>query len=189
MGSVQAGAAASRSGNGLNTDTAVIEPENDSGYSSGLSYADALGSDANFGGSYGDLPELTTPSNFTTGSTVVRSDFYYIPPSSPVGFAGAEKFLGYFELNTNGLMTYVAYPSGIPTKPVIQSIIRSNTVSFVSFTTGSSGTYTLRGTNSTGFTTPRTNWPAITSVLGSGSVKTLLDTNSANSRFYVITAQ
>ncbi len=47
------------------------------------------------------------PSNFTTAGAVVRSDFYQIPPSDS---GGAVKYLGYFELSTNGVMTYVAYP-------------------------------------------------------------------------------
>ena len=177
--------------NALSTPAAALEPDSATStyYTTGRSYSDVMGSGANFSGDYGGSPELTTPANFITGSTVVRSDFYAIPPSSPAGFSGPVKFLGYFELNTNGLLAYVAYPTGIPTVPVIQSIIRSNTVSIVKFTTGNSGTYTLRGTNSAGFGTPKTNWPAVTSVAGTGSAATLRDTNSTSPRFYVITAQ
>jgi hypothetical protein len=102
------------------------------------------------------------------------------------------KFLGYFELSTNGALTYVAYPSvAVPTPavPVIKSISRNSGISSVSFTTGTFGTYTLRGTNSAGFATARTNWPAISSITGNGSIQTLQDTTSLDSKFYVITAQ
>jgi hypothetical protein len=159
-----------------------------SDYTSGASYAWAIIGDGNVWGGYWGAgnPEKTTPSTFTTGSTVVRSDFYFVPAQ---GY-GSLKFLGYFELNTNGAMTYVAYPTATPTVPVIQSITRTNTTSYVRFTTGNSGTYTLRGTNSSaGFSTPRTNWPSITSVAGNGAINMLQDTDSVNTKFYVITAQ
>ena len=73
---------------------------------------------------------------------MVRSDFYQLTPTS--GYA-LGTWLGYFELSTNGAMTYVAYPS---TTPVITSITRSGTTTTINYTTGLYGTYTLRGTNS-----------------------------------------
>lgn len=172
--------------NALSTYSAVIEPDNnnDSHYITGQSYSFSLGTDLNWNDTFGGFPENTTPSNFTLASTVQRSDFYYIPPST----SGLnEVYLGYFELNTNGMMSYVAYPPAVPATPVIQSITRTNNVSYIEFTTGSSGTYTLCGTNL--WTAPRTNWPAISSTPGNGSVKTLLDTNSGAGKFYFISAQ
>jgi hypothetical protein len=175
----------------LSTATAVLEPDNNnaSSYKTGQSYVFAITSVdgyENFGDQYQGLPENTTPFNFTTGGTVQRSDFYILPPGD--GFTTYGTFLGYFELNTNGLMTYVAYPVAAPTVPVIQSFIRSNNISYVKFTTGSSGSYTLRGTNVLTHAAV-TNWPAITSTPGNGSVNTLQDTTSVSNKFYVITAQ
>jgi len=175
----------------LNTSTAVLEPDNDgsSSYKTGQSYSYAITSPDgyfNFGDAYQGFPENTTPNNFTTAGTVERSDFYWLLPGNPFTTSGT--FLGYFELNTNGVMTYVAYPIAAPTVPVIQSFSRTNNISYIKFTTGPSGTYTLRGTNNlTG--TPGTNWPAITSTPGSGSVSTLQDTTSVSGKFYIITAQ
>lgn len=189
MGSIVTGASVCLGYNGLNTVSAVIEPD-DAGnsnpnYTSGQSYVGTLGPNFDFNGDFVGNAEKTTPSNFTTAGVVVRSDFYQIPPTG----GGSVKFLGYFELNTNGVMTYVAYPSATPTVPVISSFSFSNNISHVSFTTGNSGTYTLRGTNSSGLTTPRINWPAISSVSGNGSIKTLTDNTTDSSKFYIITAQ
>ena len=80
-------------------------------------------------------------------------------------------------------------PSGAPTVPVITAFGRTNNVSYVSFSTGNSGTYTLRGTNSVGLFSARTNWPAIVSTPGNGSVNTLQDSTSDAGKYYVITAQ
>ena len=52
--------------------------------------------------------------------------------------------LGYFELSTNGAMTYVAYPTGIP---VINSFSRVGHHHHHRLPTGTYGTYTLLGTN------------------------------------------
>ncbi len=191
MGNIMKGAAVCIGYNGVNTATAVIEPDDPNNsnpnYTKGQSYVGTMGPYYNFNGDWFDTPEKTAPANFTTAGAVIRSDFYQIPPGDTG--AGLVKFLGYFELNTNGVMTYVAYPTSAPTVPVIQSFSRTNNVSYVKFTTGSSGTYTLRGTNDLGLATARTNWPAISSVSGNGAVNTLQDTTSVPDKFYVITAQ
>jgi hypothetical protein len=78
--------------------------------------------------------------------------------------------------------------SGLVT-PVITGFARTNNISYIKFTTGASGTYTLRGTNVLGGGGPATNWPAITSTPGNGSVNTLQDTTSVSNKFYIISAQ
>lgn len=173
--------------NSLSTSTAAIEPENSANthYKGGQSYATSIGADANFNDQFQGYPENTTPSNFTTGGVVQRSDFYWLPPGNGLTTSGV--FLGYFELNPNGTMTYVAYPTATPALPLIQSITRTNNISYVTFTTGSSGTYTLRG--STSLTTPLANWSTIASTPGNGSVNILQDSSTTSSKFYVITAQ
>lgn len=188
MSPIAAGANDNLSYNAVNTTTAVAEPDNNSNpdYITGQSYSFSLGPNLNFNDTYGGFPENITPVNFTLAGAVQRSDFYWIPTTTS---GGSEVYLGYFELNTNGAMTYVAYPSAVPATPVVTGITRTNNVSYISFTTGSSGTYTLRGTNSAGISASRTNWPAITSAPGTGSIVTLQDATTDSGKFYVITAQ
>lgn len=172
------------------TATAVVEEDNSDAnpnYTDGVSYHDALagsyGSD--FNGTFAGNPENTTASNFILKGAVVRSDFYQLTPSSGPGNPPG-KWLGYFEFNTNGAMTYVAYPS---TTPVFSSATHSGTSTTIFYTAGLYGTYTLRGTNSL-TSAAMTNWPAI-ATLTSGDTAThsttFTDTNSI--RFYTITAQ
>lgn len=173
------------------TASAVIEEDNSDdnpNYPDGSSYHDALagsyGSD--FNGTFQGNPENTTPNNFTSHGTVTRSDFYQLTPGSGPGNSSG-KWLGYFELNTNGVMTYVAYPS---TTPVFVSTTRSGTSTTINYTAGLYGTYTLRGTNSLTSGTAMTNWPAITTLTSGDTAThstTFTDTN--NIRFYIITAQ
>ena len=173
------------------TATAVVEEDVSSdnpNYTDGVSYHDALtgsyGSD--FDGKFQGNPENTTANNFTTKATVARSDFYQLTPSGGPG-TPAGKWLGYFELNTNGAMTYVAYPS---TTPVFSSITHSNTSTTINYTAGLYGTYTLRGTNSLTSGVAMSNWPAITTLTSGDTAthsSTFTDTNRI--RFYTITAQ
>lgn len=183
-------------GQGLNnlnsTSTAVIEEDSSVGnpnYLNGVSYADDLNVNSlNFNNTFQGNPENTTLANFTKSGQVVRSDFYQLTPaSSPYG-SQKGVLMGYFELNTNGVMTYVAYPSSTP---AFTSISRAGNVNTISYTTGLYGTYTLRGTNSAGLTAAQTNWPAIGSPLTSGdtAVHTVQDTTTDANKFYTITAQ
>lgn len=174
------------------TATAVIVPENNNSsvYKNGLSYlyavAGAAGNPGNFNGDFEANIENPTASNFTTAGNVSRSDFYQVPAS------GTVSYLGYFELSTNGSLTFVSRPSAAPVTPavpVIKSIGVTNGVAFVSFTTGATGTYSLRGATSLSSGTAITNWPVISSVAGNGAVKTLTDANAVNSKFYIISAQ
>jgi hypothetical protein len=185
MTPVPAGAANKRTFKPQNTDTAVVEPDDSSSYTDGQSYSTSVGPNSDFNGDYqGGNVEGTTPGNFTTSGRVVRSDFYRLTPTG--GFA-LGKFLGYFEFNTNGVMTYVAYPISVP---VIKSISRSGTTSTINYTTGLYGTYTLRGTNSAGLLTPRNTWPAIATLTsGDTVIHNIPDTTADNNRFYTITAQ
>ena len=175
-----------------NSSTAEIEEDISTAnpdYPTGVSYKEALfgayGSD--FNGTFQGNPENTTPSHFTTQGQVVRSDFYKLTPTSGYGQA---TFLGYFELNTNGVMTYVAYPTAAPSTPVLKSFSRSGNVTTITYTTGLSGTYTLRATSNLASGMNPTNWPAL-QVLSSGdtSVHSTTDTTTDSARFYTITAQ
>jgi hypothetical protein len=172
----------------LNTGGAALESSTYYYNSGDFSYSQGVGSSEDFNGTFSYNFEKYTPANFVTAGNPVRADFYWMYPVKLHATASA-KYLGYFELGTNGVMTYTAYPVATVDTPVIKNIGRTNGISYVSFTTGSSGTYTLRGTNSAGWNTARTNWPAISSVAGNGSINTLQDATLGSSKFYVITAQ
>jgi hypothetical protein len=173
----------------VSTPTAVVEEDRSAGnanYTDGVSYHDALAGayGGNFNGTFVGNPENTTLNKFTTAGNVVKADFYQMTPAS--GYA-LVKWLGYFELSTNGAMTYVAYPS---TTPVIASISRSGTSTTITYTAGLYGTYTLRGTNSLTSGTAMANWPALTPLTsGDTATHTVTDTTTDNVRFYTITAQ
>jgi hypothetical protein len=170
------------------TSTAVVEEDSSSGnqnYTDGVSYHDALagayGSD--WDGKFQGNPENTTPSSFTTSGKVVRSDFYQLTPTSSLNSPGV--WLGYFELNTNGVMTFVAKPT---TTPVVNSISRSSTTATITYLTGMYGTYTLLGTND--LTAPVSTWPVLgTLSSGDNAIHTVMDTESTNHMFYIIEGQ
>ena len=193
MGECPLGALDNLAYNGLNTSTAVIEPDVSAGnpnYLTGLSYHDTLDpngtGDFNFGGDFQGNPENTTSNNFTISGTVVRSDFYSIPTGNGFTTNGVT-FLGYFEFSTNGVMTYVAYPSAPVVASRIVSIVRTGTTNTITFTTGPTGTYTLLGTNL--ITAPKATWPAISSVSGNNGNRSLTDVITGGSKFYIISAQ
>jgi hypothetical protein len=270
-----------------NIPTAIVEPDDPNNsnpdYTDGQSYAGALGPNLDFNGDFGRNPEKTTAANFTAAGVVVRSDFYQLPPTDS---GNPVKYLGLFEFNTNGAMTYVAYAtppavstvaatsvtgagaqlnsmvnpnadnttfyfqyglstsydstsvsnnvgtasgsyslgiqnliasttyhyrvaayneygtnfggdltftttsgSSAPAVPVITYFSRSNNLTTIAYTTGNSGTYTLRGTNNLANAGAQTNWPAIASVAGDGLIHTNTDPDVTGAKFYVITAQ
>ena len=180
-----------------NGNTYVVEPDggNTTGgfynsYSFQMINKDGFGDlDGNFWGDSGGVSlEQSTPANFTTAGQPVRADFYQL---LSVSNGLPATYLGYFELATNGVLTYTAGPSPtVVTAPRIISIIRSGTTNTIAFTTVSGGTYTLRGTNNLASGTALTNWPAIGSSLpGNGLTNSLAEVTTNSSRFYTITAQ
>ena len=187
LGTIPAGAINNANYSTTNTSTAVLEAESYNQNNSAVSYAIALGSTLDYHQTFQAQPDQYTPANFTTHSVPVRADFYWMAPASGEPDA---KYLGFFELSTNGMMTYTAYPSATVATPVILSFTRvRNKTNTVTFTTGSSGTYTLRGTNILVSGTAKTNWPAISSVSGNGSPQSLVDVTTGSNKYYIITAQ
>jgi len=174
----------------LTEDNSVDNPNFGTGPSGGTSYRDAIlgqTSTANFNTTFQGVPEQKTPSglgaanNFTTAGKVQRSDFYKLTPG-----AASAVWLGYFELNTNGVMTYVAYPISTP---AIQSVKRAGNQTTITYTTGIYGTYTLRA-NSDLISLPKLSWtPMATLAGGDNTVHTVTFTDTANTSFYTITAQ
>jgi len=169
-----------------NSSTAILEPDSDTSYFVGSSYGTAIngGYGGNFSGDFQGNPENTTPGSFSTSGTVQCSDFYQMTPNN--GFIRG-KYLGYFELNTNGVMTYVAYPI---TPAVFQSISRSGNQTTIYYTTGVNGTYTLRNNTSLTSGTPILGWTSV-ATLSSGDTAThsITFTDNNSTSFYTITAQ
>jgi hypothetical protein len=181
-----------------NGNTYVVEPEGGSSsgnfynsYSYQMVNKDGYGDlDGNFWGDSGGVSlEQSTPANFTTAGQPVRADFYQM---LSVSNGLPAKYLGYFELSTNGVLTYTAGPSPtVLTAPRIVSFTHTGNTSTIYFTTVSGAyNYTLRGTNSMGLTAAKTNWPAIgSSVAGNGLTNSIVEITTSNPRFYIITAQ
>ncbi|HTB83376.1 MAG TPA: hypothetical protein VK742_06960 [Candidatus Sulfotelmatobacter sp.] len=187
MGTIPPGATNNFAYDANNTSTAILEPDSISTYFIGTSYhtAEAGGYGGNFGGTFQGNPENTTPGGFSTGGTVQRSDFYQMTPGGS-GFVNG-RYLGYFELNTNGVMTYVAFPSS---PAIFQSISRAGNQTTIYYTTGTNGTYTLRNNTSLTSGTPLLGWPSV-STLTSGDTAThsITFTDNNSPSFYTITAQ
>jgi hypothetical protein len=188
MAEIPAGAANNINFSPLNTSTAVLELDTYNAGANAESYYNAVGSTLDFNETFTYYFEQYTPANFTFSGNSQRSDFYWMYPA-PLHVVAQAIFLGYFEFATNGVMTYTAYPSATVVTPVIVSFSRSGTTNSITFSTGPTGTYTLRGTNSVGLTSARTNWPALASTSGTGSNITITDITSSSNLFYVITAQ
>lgn len=174
---------------GGNTATAVFEPSTASGnilaFGSGESYGDVINplgvqGSPNYGYFQGD-PEYNTLSSFVSDNVPARSDLYKIS-----GDGSTVTWLGYLELNpATSLMTFVHAPVSTP---AITGVARAAGVTTITYTTGLSGSYTLRATNSAGLAAPKSTWPVI-ATLSSGDTATHTypdtDTISAN-KFYII---
>jgi len=174
-------------GSSPNTSTAVVEADGTASsgdYTTGESYKDAMNGSfgSAFNGTFRGNPEFTTAANFTKANVNARADFYQM---TPTGGIVAGTYLGFFELSTNGSMSYVAYPSTVPS---IKSISRHGNINTINYTSGQYGTYTLRSTNNLVSSGAKTNWPAV-STLGSGdsSIRTTTDTTTDTMKFYIIT--
>lgn len=93
-----------------NTPTAVtVDPLWDAG--SALSYTIGIGDAGNLAGTFPGNIENTTPSGFAASGVAVRSDLYeLIPGRDATGNYPTGKYLGYFELTTDGGMSFTAVP-------------------------------------------------------------------------------
>jgi hypothetical protein len=142
--------------------------------------------------------EVTTPGNFTNGT--VRSDLYEVRPlatavGTPItdphtGTSGLAWYIGYFELKSNGTMTFTRDVASTTPVPVALNIARTNNVSTISFGSSSSVTYTLAFTNSAGLGAPVSNWPSLPgTITGDGTTKSFQDTTTDPMRFYRVQEQ
>ena len=155
-----------------NTANVVIIPDGDS--STYVSIAGTAGSlDETF--NQGDI-ENQTPSPFTSGAT--RSDFYELKPGT-----GAGVYLGYFEFDPNGTLTFRASPT-LPTSNV--QISQPNAL--LNFLSENNVLYDVQATSNL----VTASWSTIASNLtGNGGTLTVTDSGAANQsqRFYRIHVQ
>jgi hypothetical protein len=95
-----------------NTASAVLIPSSlNNGGESTLSYTSGIGPDGNFNGAFGSNNniEQNTPSGFSSGSSPVLEDLFQMTPGS------TGSYLGYFDLNPNGTLTFNPEPVPEPT--------------------------------------------------------------------------
>jgi hypothetical protein len=143
----------------------------------------SLGGAGNYLGTFQGDVEATTLPTFTTDGTNSISDFYELEPGS-----GPGTYLGYFELSTNGAMTFYAGPFAMsyPAPTLSVSTDGAGDV-FVSFPSTANGTYTLFYTNTAGLTSPVSAWAAVsTNIIGDGTVKSFQQTISGKGTFYAV---
>ncbi len=151
-------------------------------YANGDSANGYLGAIANFDGNFqGDI-ENTTPPTFSTDGLPSRSDLYELVPGS-----GAGVDLGYFELSTNGSLTFYAaggaasYPA-----PILTVTAASRTVN-ISFASTAGGTYTLFYTTAAGLGSPVSTWSkGGSAIIGDGTVKTFQQSATGAGTFYAV---
>jgi hypothetical protein len=165
----------------VNTATGIVLPAGNTTYS----YSYFIGTAGNYKGTFSGNAECATPGDFADAGLPVRADFYQLVPGAGLGV-----YLGFFEFNTNGVLTFTSGAAAlvIP-QPTITSIVRSGTTNIVSFTTVTGGQYSLRVTNGAGLTTPMGSWPVSGSAIpGDGTTKSLNDVTTAPFRLYGVSA-
>ncbi len=159
-----------------NTSTALAIP-----YANGNSANGYLGAVGNFDGNFQGDVENTTDATFTTDGLPSRSDLYELVPGS-----GAGVNLGYFELSTNGALTFYAaggtesYPA-----PTLTVTVTAGTAN-ISFASTAGGTYTLFYTTAAGLSSPVSAWSTGGTMVGDGTVKTFQQPATGAGTFYVV---
>ncbi len=176
------------------TATAVVEPEGGSQNAGAYfnSYSFMMTAQGNLSGNFwgdqaGISVEQLTQTNFLAGAATSRADFYQLNSSTN---AGPATYLGYFDLDTNGVLTYTAGPSAsVIVPPTITSIASAGTTNIITFTTVNGGNYSVLGTSLSGLSTARSTWPVVAGpVVGTGSPMSITNVSAGSTGFYTITA-
>jgi hypothetical protein len=142
--------------------------------------------------------EVTTPGSFTNG--MVRADLYEVRPLTTAtgttvvdphtGTSGLAWYMGYFQFNSDGTMTFTRETASTAPAQVNLSIARTDNTSAISFGSSSGVTYKLFFTNSAGLSTPVSNWPSQSGTIsGDGTTKSFQDTTADPVRFYRVLEQ
>jgi hypothetical protein len=127
--------------------------------------------------------ENTTPSGFNLLGTPSRSDFYELQPGS-----GPVTYLGYFELGTDGSLTFYARQSVVQYPRPTLSVSTAGARVLVSFPSTAGGTYSLHYTNTAGLTAPVSTWTTVnTNIIGDGTVQSFQQTINGAGSVYSVT--
>jgi hypothetical protein len=141
----------------------------------------SLGALGNYLGTFQGDVENTTPGNFDSAGTPSRSDLYQLEPGS-----GPGTYLGYFELSTNGSLTFYGPSTTFPA-PTLSASTDTAGNFYISFTSALNGTYSLSYTNAAGLSAPISTWPTVgTNIIGDGTVKTFQQPISGAGAFYSV---
>ncbi len=160
-----------------NTPTAVAIPDGNVYNANG-----SLGGAGNYLGTFQGNVENTTPSDFAFAGSPSRSDLYELRPGS-----GPGTYLGYFELGTDGSLTFHALSSQQYPQPALSASTDGAGNLFVSFPSTVNGTYSLHYTNSAGLTAPVSTWATVsTNIVGDGTVKSFQQPISGPGLFYTV---
>jgi len=159
-----------------NTPTAVGIPSGNVYNANG-----SLGGAGNYLGTFQGDVENTTPFDFDSAGAPSRSDLYELQPGS-----GPGTYLGYFELATNGFMTFHG-PSPTFPAPTLSASTDTAGNFYISFPSTLNGTYSLSYTNAAGLSAPVSTWPTVsTNIIGDGTVKTFQQPISGAGTFYSV---
>jgi len=111
-------------------------------------------------------------------------DFWQVGNTTVYPGSPADKLIGTFNIDTNGVLTFVAGPRA----STVTSVSHAGNTSAVSFTTTVGNTYNLAYTNKLGGAV--STWPVDgTPVTGDGTVKTINHTTTGPVEFYRIATQ
>jgi hypothetical protein len=133
----------------------------------------------------GAIPQLGGSAAFTVEGAVPGTLGFWQIQGTNANPKPAAAYVGTFGIDASGHLTFTAGPAQAA-QPTILGITRAGSISTVTFTTASSGNYSLVYTNVLG--SPVTTWPAVgASVPGDGANHSLTHTNSTDSAgFYGI---
>jgi hypothetical protein len=162
-----------------NTPTGILIPP-----ASQYAYSYLMGSHQNYSGTFQGVVENTTPIDFDSAGRPSRSVLYRLVPDASPHAAGT--VVGFFDFNTNGVLTFTAGPP--PERTTVSQTSRQGTVTTIWFPTVNLVGYRLRYTDSTGLATPISSWTIGSTLIGNGTTLSLQDTNSTPNRFYVVEA-
>lgn len=186
VGNNAAASSSSQATGANNTATAVVIPVN-----TDFAFSPLIGDAGDYAGTFQGRVESTTPADFDGATNEIsRADLYeLIPGSSADGTLNAPgRYLGYFELKPDGTLTFnTGTPA--PAWPTISAIVRAGDITSVSFNSASNLAYRLRATDAAGLTAPVSSWTTGVSIIGTGLVLTLQNTNSASIQFFAVEVQ